>query len=417
MDIPNPQRFRRKQRLRYTFGTFAIALFVGALIFLLTHGDHIARINTEEIWIGTVVRGDFEIDVQGMGKLVPYESRWVSAPEEGQVEELLLNPGAVTDPHTPLLVLKNADLVEAVRAKKFELESAQSTLESYQLEQERELLDHQCELDLLTSQWKLEREEATAHEQLYKKGLLTEFSRKKELMEAENLETRVLNAKQQMEFSSKLFHSHLKEKQTEIEHLNANLAHLKKQIEALHMTAEHSGILQRIDVEKGQQVSKGQALALVVDTTRLKAVIQISESKAHLLSVGLPVQLRVANESLAGTIVRILPTADEGQITLEVSLPEPLPPSIRPEMTAEAKIRIMQIHDTLSIDRPVNAIPDAAGYLYTINTAGTEARIQTVEFGSAATSRIQILSGLEEGQQVILSDMSKWDHAPTLLLK
>jgi HlyD family secretion protein len=184
----------------------------------------------------------------------------------------------------------------------------------------------------------------------------------------------------------------------------------QKQVSTLQVKAGIDGVLQQTPVEVGQQIKTGEILGKVAVPGRLKAELQIPETQAQDIRLGLPVVVDTRNGVVSGEVVRIDPAAREGTVTVDVRFTEELPPGARPEQNIDGTIQIDRLEDVLKMGRPVFAQPDTTIRIFQLTKAGEEALRVPVRLGRTSVATIQILEGLEEGDRVILSDTSELDE-------
>jgi HlyD family secretion protein len=183
----------------------------------------------------------------------------------------------------------------------------------------------------------------------------------------------------------------------------------KQQIDAMHVRAGSDGIVQDLPLELGQWVAIGAVLARVIQPERLKAVLRIPELQAKDLQIGQSVSIDTRNGLIAGQVARIAPAANQGTVTVEVRLDGELPRGARPDLSIEGTIEIERLPDVLLIERPAGAQPEAVYNLFKFGEKDDFAIRTRVEFGRSSVGTIEVRAGLRQGEQVILSDMTRWD--------
>jgi multidrug efflux pump subunit AcrA (membrane-fusion protein) len=166
--------------------------------------------------------------------------------------------------------------------------------------------------------------------------------------------------------------------------------------------------VQQVAVEIGQSVVAGAPLARIVVPDHLQARLRIPESSTEDLALGLSATIDTRSGVVAGEVVRIDPAAQNGGVTVDVKLTAAPPKSARVDQSVEGVIQLARTGDVLHIARPAIGEAHQTAALFKLDGAG-EARRVAVRFGRAALKDIEITGGLSAGDQVVLSDMSKWD--------
>jgi len=173
-----------------------------------------------------------------------------------------------------------------------------------------------------------------------------------------------------------------------------------------------AGVLQVVPVEVGQQVAVGANLARVAAPGRLKAELRIPETQAKDLEIGLKATIDTRNGEVEGRVARVDPASQNGTVLVDVSFTGPLPRGARPDLSVDGTIELERLDNVLYVGRPAFGQENSTVSLFKLlgpaEKADAAERVQ-VKFGRSSVNTIEIVSGLREGDRVILSDMSAWD--------
>jgi HlyD family secretion protein len=191
----------------------------------------------------------------------------------------------------------------------------------------------------------------------------------------------------------------------------------RSRLAALQVRPGFAGVLQQVPVEVGQRVAPGQNLARVADPGRLKAELRIPETQAKDVEVGQPAQIDTRNGIVPGLVSRKDPAATNGTVTVDVTLTAALPRGAVPDLSVDGTIQLERLESALQMGRPAFGQEHSTLALFkVIDTAGNAERVQ-VRVGRTAVNTIEITSGLNVGDQVVLSDMSPWDAVDRVRLR
>jgi HlyD family secretion protein len=163
-------------------------------------------------------------------------------------------------------------------------------------------------------------------------------------------------------------------------------------------------------VQVGQQVTPGLNIARVADPASLKAELKIAETQIKDVRLGQPVAVDTRNGIIQGEVQRIDPAAREGTFTVDVALTGPLPASTRPDLSVDGTIELERLTDVLYVGRPAFGQGQQTVGLFRLSPDGHEAVRVQVKLGRSSVNTIEIVDGLKEGDQVILSDTSAMDN-------
>jgi len=188
------------------------------------------------------------------------------------------------------------------------------------------------------------------------------------------------------------------------------LAKLKKeQATGLKVRAGTSGVLQEVSVQVGQQVTPGFNIARVADPNSLKAELKVPETQIKDVKLGQKVAVDTRNGIIEGQVLRIDPAAREGTFVVDVQLTGPIPASARPDLSVDGTIELERLENVLYMGRPAFGQGQQTVGLFRLSPDGQEALRTSVTLGRNSVSTIEIVNGLREGDQVILSDTSAMD--------
>jgi HlyD family secretion protein len=168
-------------------------------------------------------------------------------------------------------------------------------------------------------------------------------------------------------------------------------------------------MLQQVGVEVGQQVTPGTNLARVAQPEKLKAVIRIAETQAKDVQIGQVAAIDTRNGVVPGRVARIDPAVQNGTVTVDVALTGELPKGARPDLTVDGTIELERLEDVLYVGRPAQGQPESLVGLFRLGEGTSEAARVRVRLGRASVNTVEVVEGLKEGDQVILSDTSAWD--------
>jgi RND family efflux transporter MFP subunit len=244
---------------------------------------------------------------------------------------------------------------------------------------------------------------------LASKGIVSDLTAQLSKAKAEGLASQVAIEKKRVDTLAASLQSQLAAQKAKVEQDRALYLLKKGQLDDLMVRAGYSGILTDIPVQVGQQVAAGATLAKVVDPTQLKAQLQIPETQAKDIQLGQKASIDTHNGIIPGKVVRIDPAVVNGTVTVDVALEGTLPDGARPDLSVDGTIEVSHLTNVLYVGRPAFGQAYSTVGLFKEIDGGREAERVQVKLGEASVNEVQILKGLDVGDTVILSDMSRWD--------
>jgi len=409
VDIARSPEFKRKKKIRQ------ILYGVAALIVITVISVGVSRlkpaapsVERSTIWIGTVKRGPMLRQVRGSGTLVPEEIRWIPATTQGRVETILLRPGAQVKPDTVILEMSNPDLQNAVKEAQLAYQSAQAAFVNRKAELQSALLNQQSDVASIKAAAAKAALTLEAQDKLYKDGLVSEIQFKQSKSDKEELENRLKIAENRLKISTEGTESQLAPQEAEVDQKRAAYALRVRQLDDLKVKAGMSGVLQEVPVERGAQVQAGAPLARVADPTTLKAELRIAETQTKDIRVGQYAEVDTRNGKVKGKVIRMDPKSTGGTVGVDVSLEGELPSGARPDLSVDGEITLEKLDNVVYVERPAFGQENSTVGLFKLTGDG-EALRTNVKLGRTSVNQVEILEGLQPGDQVILSDMSAQD--------
>jgi len=404
----------KKRRLRRILIISSSVLAVAAVTVGLSRLKPAApQVERATIYLDMVKRGDIPREVRGNGTLVPQQIQLVQARTEGRVEQVLVLAGAAVKADTILLELSNPELQQAALEADWQLKAAEAQLQRLKVQLESDRLTQEAATATLKTEYTLAAVDAEADSELSKGGLVPALTLKKSLARAEELKLRYEIEVKRLNISSQSAQAQLAVQAADLAKLRAMLGLKREQVAALQIRPGIDGVLQQVGdkemLQAGQRVMPGATLAKVVQPTKLKAEIKIAETQVKDLLLGQSATVDTHNGLVPGEVMRIDPAAQNGTVTVDIMLKGPLPKGARPDMNVEATVLLERLQNVLYVGRPINGQPESTVGLFKVVNGGKEAIRLPVKLGRGSVSTIEILGGLELGDQVILSDMSQWD--------
>jgi HlyD family secretion protein len=417
LDIARPER-ARQIRIRRIITWAAVALVVGLATLGLSRLRPAAPgVEKGNLWIGQVERGPMLREVRGSGTLVPVDVNWIAAANDARVASILTLAGSAVEPDTVIMVLSNPEQLQREADAKFQLVAAEADYASLKSHLEGDRLNDEAAVAQLKAEYEQARLRADADDDMAKRGVLPELSRRVSENAAEELATRYKLAQQRLAVGRGTIEAQLTAQRAKVDQYRTQYALQQGQVGLLRVRAGIAGVLQQVSAEVGQRVNAGAILAKVVQPSRLKAAVKIAETQAKDIQLGEKASVDTRNGVVAGHVIRIDPAAENGTVTVDIGLDGPLPKGARPDLNVDGTIELERLANVLYVQRPVHADEEQSGTVFRLDPNGSTAQRVNVRYGRSSVSAIQIAAGLKEGDRIILSDVSQWDKYDRIRLQ
>jgi HlyD family secretion protein len=420
MDIPRPSVARQKRIRRTIFAVVGLIVLVLVTVGLAQLKPAAPTVEFGSVWPDTVKRGSMLRQVRGPGTLVPEDIRWIPAVTEGRVERRLALPGTVVEPSTVLLELSDPRVQQEALDAEYKLRAAEADLASMKVRLQNELLQQQSAAADIQAQYHRARITAEANEQLSKEGLQSNVTTQISRVEADELANRNRIEQERLKIRGESATAQLAAEEARVAQHRALYELRRSQLEALKVRAGIAGVLQIVPVEVGQRVSVGANLARVAAPGRLKAELRIPDTQARDLEFGLKAVIDTRNGEVEGRVARVDPASQNGTVLVDVIFTGPLPKGARPDLSVDGTIELERLDNVLYVGRPAFGQENSTVSLFKLTGPAEKPdaaeRVQ-VKFGRSSVNTIEVVSGLNVGDRVILSDMSAWDGRDRLRIR
>jgi HlyD family secretion protein len=296
------------------------------------------------------------------------------------------------------------------------VQAAEAALASLRVQVQNELLQQKAAAASVEADYQKARMQAEMNAALAKDSLVSDLVLKQSALDAEQLAVRRGLAQEQLATRAESSRAQLAVQQSAVDQARALQQLKERQRTELHVRAGLAGTLQLVPVEVGQQVAPGTNLARVANPSRLKAEIKIAETQAKDLQIGQKADVDTRNGIIHGRVSRIDPSVQNGTRTIDVTLDGDLPKGAVPDLSVDGTIELERLADVLYVGRPAFGQEQTTVGIFRVAPDGRTAERVPVTFGRNSVNTIEVVSGLNVGDKVILSDMSAWDGVDRIRL-
>ena len=409
MDVPREGVAAKKRKRRILIISASAVGLILATFALSRLKPAAPSVDRSSVWIDTVKRGPMVRQVRGLGTLVPEEIRWIPANTEGSVEKILIWPGTKVEPGDVILELTSPELEQSAHDAELRAKAAEAELATMRATLQREYLDQESKTTAAHSAHEQAKMERQTNDQLAKNGLVADLVYKTSKIKEEECAKGAEIEQKRLAFAHDSIEPQLASKQAAVDQAN-QLAKLKlNQVEALHVKAGMAGVLQVLPVQIGQRVKIADNLARVADPSKLKAQIKIAETQAKDIQPNQQAVIDTRNGVVKGHVKRVDPAVEQGTVTVDVAFDEELPKGARPDLSVDGTIELERLDNVVFVGRPAFGQENNTVGMFRLVAGSNEAVRTPVKLGKSSVNTIEILSGLNPGDQVILSDTSAWD--------
>jgi RND family efflux transporter MFP subunit len=419
MDISRPDLKQKKRRQQYIWGACGVVALAAIAFFVARLKPAAPTVDRATVWTETVKRGPMVRQVRGPGTLVPREDkiRLIPAETDSTVVRILVLPGAKVEPSTLIMELTDPKVQQEMLDAQLQLKAAKADLTNTRAKLESDLMTQKAAASTVGSDESQQKLQAQTDKSLYDLGVISGLTYSASKGKADDLSTRNDLEKQRLTLNEKAIETQLAVQQTKVDQAQALLGLYQKQQDALSVRAGISGVLVDLPHQVGEHVAPGTTLAKVVQPDQLKASLKIAETQARDIQIGQPAEIDTHNGVIPGKVSRIDPAVQNGTVTVDVELAGALPQGARPDLSVDGTIDLDRLANVLYVGRPAFGNENSTISLFKLSADGKTAVRVPVKVGRASVNSIQVIEGLQDGDTVILSDMSRQDNTDKIRLE
>ena len=418
MDIARPDLKRKKTRQRWVLAAAAIVVLAAAGFGVSRLKPASPSVDRSTVWTDQVKRGPMVRQVRGIGTLVPREDRLqlIPAQTEATVVRLRVLPGAKVEPGTIIMDLTDPQLEQELLTARLSLKAAQVGYTNLQAKLQSDLMTQRAGAATVSADQSQAQKQAQTDKALYDLGVISGLTYSASQGKSDELKTRDGIEVDRLTVNQKAIATQLEVQQTQVDEARAMLELKQRQQDALSVRAGITGVLVELPHQVGEHVTPGTTLAKVVQPDQLKASLKIAETQARDIQIDQPAEIDTHNGLIAGKVTRVDPGVLNGTVTVDVELIGPRPQGLRTDLSVDGTIDLDRLQNVLYVGRPAFGNENSTISLFRLTPDGKGAVRVPVKVGRASVNAIQVLGGVNEGDTVILSDMSRWDNVDRIRL-
>ncbi len=405
MDREISKEVQRKEQRKQFFKIGAIACGLVVLIVVVISMLQ-TSLKRKELDISTVDKGVIEVSVSASGKVIPAFEEIINSPINSRIVEVYKRGGDSVDVGTPILKL---DLQSAETEYNKQLDEEQ--MKSLQLEQQR-VTNHnklsEMEMNLKVSRMELDRKAVELRNERYLDSLgagTTDKVRQVEL----DYNVSILKLKedeQKYKNEQALAEADLKVKELELNIFRKSLAETRRTLEDARIRSPRKAILTYVNNEIGSQIGQGAKVAIVSDLSHFKIEGEIADTYGDRIAAGSKAVIKIGSEKLDGTVSDVTPLSKNGVISFTVQLEEDNHKRLRSGLKTDVYVMNAVKDDVLRIANSSYYVGKGEYELFVVS--GDQLLKRKVQLGDSNFEYVEVVSGLQEGDRVVVSDMTAY---------
>ncbi|WP_109699339.1 efflux RND transporter periplasmic adaptor subunit [Chitinophaga deserti] len=408
MDRSLPSSFTQSIRRKRWIWAFIAVVAIVLTILAIRMFFH-ASVSRASIQTAQTGKGDIENTLTASGEVLPEFEEVITSPVSASILEVSVAAGASVKEGQPLLKLDKAAVESELEKGKFLLEQSRNNIRKLRLQLDKSYFDLQTGNNIKQLRIQALQADVENARRLYKAGGGTresveqaETSLRVAQLEKAQLENEIKNKQEAMQVE-------MRESELESAIQGQALGELKRKLDRAGIVAPRGGVVTWVNRNIGTTVREGEPLVRIADLQSFKVTGTIADNYSDKLSAGMPVIIRIQEQSIRGRVQSVHPTVQNSSVTFDILLDERHHPSLRPNLKVD-------VYPVTAAGRNVLRAPNGPAFngvspmpVYVVQ--GNKAVRRMVQTGMSNFDYVEIKSGLNPGETFILSDMSQFRHA------
>lgn len=401
---------RRKKTIRIIL---LVVVFIATAVWLL-RGSLTASVSRRVITTAVVERGNVENTVSASGEVLPEFEETVTSPIAASIQQVLLDAGSKVMPGQSILTLDKAAAMAEIEKQQFQLESKRNEIRKLRLQLDKSFYDIKSSNDI--KQLRINSLEADVEnaKRLYKAGGGTrediekaEQNLKVARLEKLQLENEISSKQQTMQVE-------MREAAIAASIQENDLKELQRRLQRASIVASRPGVVTWVNKNIGSTIRDGEALAKIADLSSFKVQGSISDTYLDQVRPGMKAIIRINEEKLGGTVVKIQPAIQNNIVYFDIRLDSVNNAMLRPNMKVELFLVTAASNNVLRVANGPAFKGAADQDVFVV--IGNKAERRPVHIGMSNFDYVEIKDNVRAGELIITSDLSSFRNAKTINL-
>jgi len=400
MDRELSESFLKKRRLRrWLTGSIIAIVFAGIVVIVPSFME--PTFDPDEYRMGEVTRGDIITSLSTDGKVEPLYQEVITSPVSTRVEAINYQPGDTIDTTQSILRLDMRSLQRKYQRVKNEL----SLKENSTARKREELRKRQRELQTSLKADSLRTAQLKAYYQNEQK-LLEIGGTSRETVEKARIEYQLNRLEQQKlqddyESFQRMIRLDISSLNLEMSMKRQEMNEMREILDRAKIAPSRNGMVTRIGVTPGETVGSGQEVARVACLDEYLVRGKIADRFVDRVYSGQPVEVLIDDTTLYGKVASLSPGVDHGDLDYWVRLDGSTYPGLKAKKQVEIRLVQNHLRDTLRIPNAGYYQGEGSADLFVYRN--NEVVRRQVKLGSCSYEHVIVISGLKEGDRVVLS--------------
>jgi HlyD family secretion protein len=413
----------RKKRLFIIIVVALVCIFIVAIFWrtIANWSSADTSLSMQNVRVATVVEKDFVRDLSVQGRVVAAISPRLYSPAQGTIT-FEVDAGDKVTKNQLLATIESPELTNKLKQEESSLQRNKLELDRQRIQGKKLALEKQKAADLAKVAMVAAEREKRRADNAYSTHAISQIDFEKAQDDLKNAQLVLKHALQDANLDQESLDFELKTQQLLVDRQALQVAETRRQVAQLEVRSPVNGMVGNLAVQQKNQVSKNQPILSVVDLSEFELEVDIPESYADDLAIGMDAQVSLNNQLFAAVLVTISPEIENNQVAGRVRFAKEneqgetlqQPAGLRQNQRLSTRILMEHKENALTLIRGQFLQSDNGRFAYVIKN--DMALRQPITIGARSLSEVEILAGLAKGDQVIISSTDALKGAQTVML-
>lgn len=390
-----------------------IALVVAVVVTVIYLWSDLTRlfsadqtISQAQLRFATVQMGDLQRDVSVQGKVIAANSPTLFAPTSGIVS-LKIKAGDVVEENQVLGSIYSPELTNRLSQEESTFDQLAIEVGRHRIQIKSSLLNNQQSIELALVNLEASKVEKSRAELSIQDSLISQRELEEKVATFKRADLAYRHALQNHQLQKESMEFDLKSKQSQLERQKFVVTDLRRQVSSLSITSPTSGIIGSVNIREKDTVALNAPLLTIIDLSIFEVEVKIPENYADDLGIGLKTEISFNGQTHLGQVTAISPEVFEGQVVGRIRFADADLAGLRQNQRVIARVLIESKEGVLKVKRGAFVESGGGRVAYVVDNQSASKR--TIQLGARSIGEVEVLSGLEQGDKIIISSLSQFN--------
>jgi len=370
-------------------------------------------VSLSRVRLDTVKTSDFTRDISAQGQVVAAVSPKLYATAEGTIS-LLLDAGTEVKQGDVLAIIDSPELNNRLQQEQATFYSLETSHDRQKILAKKQQLTDKKAVDIAQVTLTTAEREKRRADQGFEKGVISKIEHEKAQDDLETAKLQHQHAVEDARLNKENLDFEVQSLAQQLDRQRLLVEDFQRQVNGLQVRSPVNGLLGNLAVENKTYITKNQLILSVVDLSQFEVEIAVPESYANDLTIGLPVEVTAEQKLYMGKLVTISPEVFENQVKGRVRFTKEAPPALRQNQRLSSRILLEHREGVMQVAR--GQFLDSSNGKFAYKVSNGMAIKTPIELGARSLNSVEILAGLQPGDQIITSGTDIFNGASTVQL-